>query len=326
MTAVDPNQSPGPGFSRSGRISASWSTFPTRPRTRQAGELFQPVASPEPPTAAFIDQPIAPVNGLTQDREQVPAPTPPSGFVPPARRWASRAAGLVAGTSGMVMAFVASAVLVLVVAGMTMFRSPSSTESPVAEASPGRLPAPATPAISGGYPVSGAPIDAPAGVARPASATPYSPAPPAVSAGRQQLPTPRRDLPATQVTRPAPNHGPVLPSPSPQTPAFPPPSTVTTEDAGYWTITNTSHTENMESPSAGTEPCRCDITMRQNPDDSRYRPSRVDRQREPRMQQERYRRTSTAQESRVNEERQQDQQVTETRQHDRPPTTARPRP
>jgi hypothetical protein len=326
MTAVDPNQSPGPDFSTGGRVATSWSTFPSRPRTRQAGDLFRPVTSAEPPTAAFTDQPLPPVNGLTEDREQVPAPAPPSGLVPPARRWTSRAAGLVAGTSGMVMAFVASAVLVLVVAGMTMLRSPSSTESPVAEASPGRFPAPATPAISGGHPVSAAPVDAPTEVARPAPATSYSPAPPAVPAARQQLPTPRHDLPATQVTRPAPNHEPVLPPPSPQTPSFPPPSTVTTEDAGYWTITNTSHTKNMEPSSAGAGPCRCDATMRQDPDDSRYRPSRDDRQRESRMQQERYRRTSTMQESKINEEQQQDQQVTETGQHGRPPTTARPRP
>lgn len=332
MTAVNPNQSPaGPDLRAGDRVSTSWSTFPTRPRTRRAGDLFQPIISSEPPSPAIplsnaipsstasTEQPVTPINEPTQAGEPLSAPTPPSGFVPPARRWASRAAGLAVGTSGAVLAFVASAVLVLVVAGMTMFRTSSSTESPVAEATPGRLPAPATPVVSGGQPVTVAPIEAPAGVAQPVSATAYSPTQPAVTAAQQHVPAPHRDLPAAQVVRPAPDHGPVSPPPS-FPPPGPPPSM--TEDGGYWTITNASRTENTESQPA--EACHCDTTMRGAPD-YEYRPSGVDRSREPGAQQERYRPASRVEKSRI-EDRMRDRQASGTREHGRPSGMARSQP
>jgi hypothetical protein len=332
MTVVNPNQSPaGPDFRAGERMSTSWSTFPTRPRTRRAGDLFQPVTSSEAPPAAIepsaaiasstavTEQLVTPINEPSQAGELISAPTPPSALVPPPRRWASRVAGLAVGTSGAVMAFVASAVLVLVVAGMTMFRTASSPESPVAEAAPGRLPAPATPVVSGQQPVTVAPIDAPAGVAQPVSATVYSPAQPAATAAQQHAPTPpHRDLPAAQVARPAPDHGPVSPPPS-----FSPPSS-TTEDGGTWTISNASRTENTESQPVGTQPCRCDATMRENPDDE-YRPSTIDRPREPGAQQARYRPASKVEKSRI-EDRMQDRQASGARDHGRPSSIARPRP
>ncbi len=335
MTAVNPNQSPaGPDFRAGERASTSWSTFPVRPRTRRAGDLFQPVTSSNPPSpttppppavpssTAITDQPVTPIDGPARAGEMLSTPVPPAGYVPPARRWASRAAGLAVGTPGAVTAFVASAVLVLVVAGMTMFRT-SPTESPVAESAPGRLPAPATPVVSGGQPVTVAPIEAPAGVAQPVSAAAYSPTQPAARATQQQLPAPRRDLPSAQIARPAPDRGAVPPSPS-----FPPPSspspTETTEGSGYWTITHASRAENVQSQPAGTEPCRCDATMREYPVDE-YQPSRVDRQREPGAQQARYRPAGRVEKSRI-EERMQDRHAGGTREHNRPSTGARPRP
>jgi hypothetical protein len=319
MTAVNPNQSPAGTDVRAGeRVSTSWSTFPTRPRARQAGDLFQPVTSSEPPPAAMTDQPVTPINGPTQPGEPLSVPAPPAGYVAPARRWASRVAGLAVGTPGAVMAFVASAVLVLVVAGMAMVRTSAPTDAPVAEATPGRLPAPATPVTGGGQPVAVAPIEAPAAVAQPVSATAYAPTQPAAHATQQQLPTSHRDLPAAQVARPVPDRGPEAPPPSLPPPAEP------TDDSGSWTITNASRTENTESEPAGTVPCHCDGTMGEAPV-YEYRPSRIDRPGEPGAQQARYRPASRAEKSRI-EERMHDRQAGGAREHGRPSTIGRSRP
>src|SRR5581483_4678768 len=115
MTAVNPNQSPaGPDFRAGERASTSWSTFPVRPRTRRAGDLFQPVTSSNPPSpppppppplppshaptpppppavpssTAITDQPVTPIDGPARAGEMLSTPVPPAGYVPPARRWA----------------------------------------------------------------------------------------------------------------------------------------------------------------------------------------------------------------------------------------------
>jgi len=323
---VNPNQSPGgPGPARQG--SARWTEFsggdsafvscsnpPTQPHTRQVVDLFQPVTSSEPPAAAITDQPVTPVNGLNQEGELRAAPPPPSGYASGARRWGGRGVGLVVGTPGAVVALVASAALVIVMAGMTMITTSSFTESPVAGLTPGRLPVPTKPAISDEHPVTGSPIDARAGFARQTPATVYSPDSPAVPAHQQHLPAAHSAVPARPAPPPAPDHGLALPPPS-----SPPPSTVATEDTGYWTITPGSHTGKTESSTTGTAPCNCDDPKRKIHDD-RDRPSRVDRQRELRAQRAEYRSTSTAQESRVGEEGKQDSQIA------RPDAKAGPRP
>jgi hypothetical protein len=317
---VNPNQSPvssGPArqgsarcteFSAGHRVSVSCSNPPTQPDTRQVVDLFQPVISSEPPAAVLTDQPVAPINRLEQDSELLSAPAPQSGYAPGARRWAGWGAGLVLGTPGAVIALVASAALVFVAAGMTMFTT-SSTESPVAELTPGRLPTPATPLISDEHLVTVPPIDAqPAGFARQTPTKAYPPDPPAVPAHQQSLPTAHHAVPARPAPPPAPDHGPVLPPPS----SPPSPSTVTTEDAGSPTITTGSDTENTESQTTetqpcncDTEPCNCDGTMRKIPHHG-DQSSVADRQREHRAQRAGYRSTRAAQQSRVSEQGEQD--------------------
>jgi len=256
---------------------------------RAVVDLFQPVTGSGSPAAARTGQPATPLNGLNHDG----APASRSGDAPGARRWTGRVAGLVVGTSGAVLALVASAVLVLTMVGITMFTTTSttssSTESPVAGLTPGRSPAPATPAISGEHQATVAPIDAPVGSARWTPATAYSPGPPPVPVHQQPSPTAHRAPPAVAVAPPAPDHGPVVPAPSS------PPSTGTTEDddAGYWAVTTGSHTESTESRTTDTEPCDCDGGMRRIPHHG-GRPSRTDRPREPRAQQVGYRSTSPA--------------------------------
>jgi hypothetical protein len=297
---VNPNPSPGgfssarqgsarcTDFSEGDRVSVSCSNPPTPPRTRQVVDLFHPVTSSEPPAAAMTDQPVTPLNELNQEGELLAAPAPQSGYAPVARRWAGRGAGLVVGMPGAVIALVVSAALVLVGAGMTMFTTSSSTESAVAGLAPGRLPAPAMPAISDEQLVTVPSIDAPAGFAEQTPAKAYSPDHPPVPAHQQPLPTAHRAVPARLAPPPAPDHGPVLP----------PPSTVTTEDAESWTIATGSHAGKAESPVTDTEPCNCDGPRRRisNHGD---RPSKVDRQRELRTQRAGYRSISTAQESTV---------------------------
>lgn len=321
---MNPNQSPvGPGPARQGParstessegdpIFVSCSNSPTQPRTRQVVDLFQPVTSSEPPAATVTDQPVMPIDGLNQDGELLAA-TPQSGYAPGARRWADRGAELIRGTPGAVIALVASAALVLVVAGMTMFTTSSPTESPVAGFTPNRLAAPVTPAINDEHLVTVPPLDAPAGFARQTPTKAYSPYPPPAPAHQQALPTAHRAVPASPGPPPAPDHEPLSPPPSTS------PSTVTAEDAGYRTITPGSYRGNMESRTTDTEPCNCDGTMRKIPDHG-DRPSKADRQRELRAQRAGYRSTSTARESGVSEEGQQDSQTA------RPGAKAGPRP
>ncbi len=326
MAAVNPNQSPvGPGPARQGParstecsegdpVLVGCSNPATRQRTRQTVDLFQPVTSSESPAATITDQPVMPIDGLSRDGELLAA-TPQSGDAPGARQWADRGARLILGTPGAAIALVASAALVLVVAGMTMFTTSSSTESPVAALTPGRLAAPATPAISDEHLVTVEPPDAPAaGFAGQTPAKAYSPDPPPAPAHQQALPTAPRAVPASPAPPAAPDHEPLLSPPSS------PPSTVTAEDAGFRTITPGSYSGNTESQTAETEPCNCDATMRKirNHGD---RPSRADRRRETRAQRAGYRSTSTAQEeSAVSEEGQQDRRTV------RPGAKAGPRP
>ena len=299
-------------FSEGDRVFASSPIRSTRPRTRQAGDLFRPVTGSEPPTAAITDQPVTPLNGLNQVGEPRAAPVPRSVFPSRARRWASRGTGLVVGTPGAAIALVASSALVLVVAGMTMSTTSSPAESAAVEPAPGRLAVPAPPAISNEDPGTVAPIEAPAASARQAPATVYSPDSPSASPHQQASPPANRAVPARLAALPAQDHGPVLPPPS-----SPPPSTVTTEDAGYWTITTGPHAQEPESPMTDTEPCNCDVPKRRihNYGD---RPSAVDRQREAQAQRAAYR--STAQQARMNAERRQGRQPAQ------PDAEARPRP
>lgn len=197
--------------------------------TRQVADLFQPVTSSAPPAGVITGQPATPLDGLNHDDELLSAPARQSGYAQGARRWASRGTGLVVGTPAAAVAVVASAALVLVLGGMTMFITSSSTELPVAGLALSRLPAPAMPAISDEHPVTVAPIDAPAGFAQPAPAKAYSPDAPPSPTHQQPVLAAHRALPAPAAPPPAPDHGPVSSSPR----SSPPPSTVTTEDAGY---------------------------------------------------------------------------------------------
>src|SRR5437868_12088572 len=125
-------------------------------------DLFQPVTSSQPPAAPITDRPVKPITGRTQDSEPLVAPATLPGYSPATRRWTGRVAGLLSGMQGAVIALLASAVLVLVVTGITLSRNSSSTGSAVAEfAAADRPPAAATPAINDPQPVTGAPVTAP---------------------------------------------------------------------------------------------------------------------------------------------------------------------
>jgi hypothetical protein len=318
---VTTNQSPGVSgsapqgsarctdFSVGDRVLVSCSNPSTPPRTRQVVDLFQPVTSSAPPAAAITDQPVTPTNGLNQDGELRPAPARQSGYARGARRWASRGAGLVVGTPGAAVALAASAALVLVVGGMTMSTTSSSTELPVTGLAPDRLPAPVMPTVSNEHPVTGAPIDTPAGFVQQAPAKAYSPDPPPVPA-HQALPAAHRALPAPAAPPPAPDHGPVSSPPR----SSPSSSTVTTEDAGYWTSPTDSHAGMAESPTTDTDGPQREIPYQGD------RQSKIDRQRELQAQQAEYRSTSQAQESRLKEQGKQDRQAA------RPDAKAGPRP
>lgn len=287
---MNPHQSlGGPGD----RVFVSSSNASSRPRARQAGALFQPVTSSEPPATAITDQP---------DEVVVAVPAPQSGSASAALRWADLRANLVAGTPGAVIALVASAALVLVVAGMTMSTTSSSTESAVAATAPGRLPAPAPPAVGDDHLVPDSPADASAGFVQQAPAQVSSPAAP--PAPQQPSPRATRAAQAQPASVRTPDQETVLPPPS----SPPPPSTVTANDAGYWTFTPGFHTAKPESPAPGTGPCNCDIPKR-NIHNDRDRPSQVDRQRERRAQRAQYRSTSTTPEPGVSEKEEQDRQA-----------------
>jgi hypothetical protein len=308
---VNTNQSPGVSgpapqesarctdFSVSDRVFVSCSNPSTPPPTREVVDLFQPVTSSAPPAAAIADQPVTPMNGLNQGGELLSAPERQSAYARGARRWASRGAGLVVGTRGAAVALAASAALVLVVGGMTMLTTSSSTELPVAGLASGRLPAPVMPAVSDEHPVAVAPIDAPAGFAPQAPAKAYSPDPPPAPAHQQPELAAHRALPAPAAPPPAPDHGPVSSPPR----SSPSSSTATTENAGYWTIPTESHAGKTESPTTDT-----DGPQRKIPNHGDQQ-SKIDRQRELQAQRAEYRSTSRAQESRLREQGKQDRQA-----------------
>lgn len=263
---------------------------------QQVVNLFQPVTSSETFAAASADQPVTPINGHRDDGETLFAPAPPSGYRTSTRWWTGRAASLVTGTQGAVIALVASAALVLVVTGITMSTNSSSTESPLAGLAPGRLPAPETTTISDPQPVTAAPVAAPAGVAQQEPVKAYvagsQPGPPA----ERSLPVAHRALPAQPATPNAPDHGPVPPPPS-SPPSSPPPSWATTGDSQNWTFTSESYPERSAPEATGIQPC-CDDSMRRYP--NRWDPpSRPDQQRDYRAPRTGYRSTSPAEESRV---------------------------
>jgi hypothetical protein len=299
-------------FGKGDRVFVSCSNPSTPPRTRQVADLFQPTTSSAPPAVAITDQPVTPMNGLDQDGELLPAPARQPGYVRGARRWASQGAALVVGTPGAVVALVASAALVLVVGGITLSTTSSSTELPITGLAPSRLPAPVMPVASDEHPVSVAPIDTSAGSAQQAPAQAYSSDSPPVSAHQQPLPAAHRVLPAQAAPPPlppAPDHGPV--SSPPRSPSS---STVTTEDAGYWTIPTDSHAGKAGAPTTDT-----DRPQREIPNHG-DRQSKIDRQREVQAQRAEYRSTSEARESRIREQARQDRQAT------RPDAKAGPRP
>jgi hypothetical protein len=279
---VNPHQSPaglGParqGAARPAGISEGVSWPNPSIRTRPAGDLFQPVTSSTPHPAALTIPPIAPVDGPEQGDELTSAPAPQSGYASGARRWVSRGDGLMFGMPGTVIALVASVVLVLVLAGVTVFTTSLSTESPVVGLTPDQLPAPVTPVISDGHPATVAPIDASAGPAGQTPAEASSPDPSPLAAHQQPVPAAHRLVSAHPAqTPPASDHGPVVPPPS---------STVTTDDARSWTVITGSRTANTESRTTNTEPCDCDDTMRKVPTDG-DRPPKADHHRGPRAQQ-----------------------------------------
>jgi hypothetical protein len=285
MAAVNPHQSPaGPGPARQGsapsvgisegdRVSVSWPNPSIR--TRPAGDLFQPVTSTTPHPALTV-QPVAPVDGPEQDGELVSAPAPQSRYASGARRWVGLGDGLVFGVPGVVIALVASAVLVLVLTGVTVFTTSLSTESPVVALTPDQLPAPVTPVISDGHPVTVPPIDASVEPAGQTPAEASSPDPSAVAAHQQPVPAAHRLVSAAPPqTPPASDHGPVVPPPS---------STVTTDDARSRTVATGSHTANTESRTTNTEPCDCDDTTHKAPTHG-DRPPKADHHSGPQAQQ-----------------------------------------
>lgn len=282
MAAVNPHQSPaGPGPARQGSArSAAISEGVNWPnpsiRTRPAGDLFQPVTGSTPRPAALTVEPVAPVDGPQQGGEQVSAPAPQSASTSGARRWVGRGDGLMFDMPGTVIALVASAALVLVLTGVTVFTTSLSTESPVVGLTPDQLPAPVTPVISEGHPATVPPIDALVGPAGQTPAEASSPDLSPVAAHQQPVPAAHRlvSAPPTQ-TPPASDHGPVVPPPS---------STVTTDEVRSRTVTTNSHTANTESQTTNTEPCDCDDTIRKVPTDG-DRPPKADHHRGSQAQQ-----------------------------------------
>ena len=267
-------------------------------------DLFQPVTSSKPAAAPLTDRPVKPLTGRTQDSEPLFAPATLPGHSPATRRWTPRVAGLLSGTQGAIIALLASAVLVLVVTGITLSRNSSSTGSVVAEFAADRPPAPAPPAINDPQPVTGAPVTAPAGftphatakahaadnsvVSAPAQSPPaaHQPAQPA----QQVLPVqPTQQVvpaqPASPASPQAPDQGPVSPPPS-----SPPPSAATSEGPRHWTVSD-SYSENTQPQPTDRESCHCGP-------DQWGRPSRADQQREYRSPRDGYRATSPAEESR----------------------------
>lgn len=301
------NKNQSPGVSGPAPTFVSCSSPSASPRTRQVADLFQPVTSSAPPAAAIIDQPVMPVNGLNQDGE-LPPPARQPGNDRGARRWSSRGARLVVGTPGAAVGLVASAALVLVVGGMAMFTTSSSTESPVTALAPGRLPAPVMGEVSNDHPATVAPVDAPVALPPPGPAKAYSPAPPPAPAHQQPLSAAHRTVPAPAAPPPAPDNGPVASPPQSSPPqSSPPSSTVTNKEAGYWTIPTDSHSGKSESPRAGTQDC-CNGPQRKLPDQEEQQ-STTDQRRDLAAQRAEYRSKSKAQESTLREQGKQNRQA-----------------
>ena len=242
-------------------------------------DLFEPVTSSKPPAAPITDRLVKPINGRTQDSEPLLAPATLPGYSPTTRRWTPRVAGLLSGTQGGVITLVASAVLVLMVTGITLSRNSSSTGSAVAEFPPDRPPATATPTINDPQPVTGAPADAPVGFTPHATTKAYAADSSAVSAPAQSPPAAHQPAQPAQQVVPA----------QPASPA-PPPSRATSEGPRYWTVSD-SYSKNTQPQPTDRESCNCGP-------DHWGRPSRADQQREYRSPRDGYRTTSPAEESR----------------------------
>ena len=204
------------------------------------------------------------------------APAPQSGYASGARRWVGRGDGLMFGIPGAVLALVASGVLVLGLAGVTVFTISSSTESPLVGLTPDQLPASATSVISDGHPIPVPPIDASAEPVGPSPAQASSPDPSPAAAHLQPVPAAHRLVSAPRAqTPPASDHGPVVPPPS---------STATADDVRSRTVTTGSHKANTESQTTNTEPCDCDDTTRKATTHG-DRPPKADHHRGPPAQQ-----------------------------------------
>lgn len=239
------------------RVSVSWPN--SSAHTRRVTDLFQPVTSPEP-VAALPVQPLAPLDGPEQDGELVSVPAPQSGDASGAPKWAHRGYGLVTGMPGSVIALVASAALVLVLAGVTMFpASSSSAQSSVAALKPDRLPAPETPVISDAPPATVPAVEAPATPAGPVPAEASSPDKSAAMPAHQQLvPAAHHPVSVHPVSAHPRSARPVQTSPAPDhRPVSPPPSTATTGDTGSRTVTTGSHTGH-KGPTHWNPPPRTD--------------------------------------------------------------------
>jgi hypothetical protein len=259
-------------------------------------DLFQPVTTSTPPAAPITDRPVKPIDGRTQDSEPLVAPATLPGYSPATRRWTGPVAGLLSGTQGAVIALLASAVLVLVVTGITLSRNSSSPGSAVAEFAADRPPTPATPPINDPQPVTGAPVTAPAGFTPHTTANAYAADSSAVSAPAQSPPAqqvvpaqPAQPVVPAQPAPPdppqAPDQGPVSPPPS-----SPPPSGATSEGPRYWTVSD-SYSQNTQPQPTDRQSCHCGP-------DHWGRPSRTDQQREYRSPRDGYRTTSPAEEAR----------------------------
>jgi hypothetical protein len=287
MAAVNPHQSPaGPGPARQGsarstgisegdRVSVNWPNPSIR--TRPAGDLFQPVTSSKPHQAAITVQAVAPVDRPQQGGELMSASASQSKYASGARRWVVRGDGLVLGMPATVIGLVASAALVLVLAGVTVFTTSLSTEPPVVGLNPDQSPAPVTPVISDGHLGAVPVLDASAEPAGQLRAKASSPDPSPVAVHQQPVPAAHRPVPAAPAQAPpASDYGPVVPPPS---------STVTTDDARSRTVvTGSQAANNTESRTTNTEPCDCEDTMRKVPTHG-HRPPKADHHRGPQAQQ-----------------------------------------
>lgn len=257
------------------------------PRGRPAADLFQPFTDLPPAQVASTDRAVAPVNGVTKQGGSSVAAEPQSESASRGCRWVGRRDQLVVGPPGAVITVVASAVLVVVLGGMTMAMTSWSRQSPQAELRPDRVPSSAPPAM-GDESVTVSSRDTSAGFAGQTPDAMSSPQPAAVPVHRQPGSITRQGRSAA--ASPGAHHAPLSPPPAPGSP--PPPSATTTDDARSWMFPG-SFPGNMESPTTDTGPCHCDAVMRTIPG---YRDSRSPRAGHPResraVQPKEYRSTS----------------------------------